>query len=187
MRQSEVGVRTLRSAAHAFPPGSHTPSPQHRPPSLSTTASRRSINAARQKPKQLSPPNHSEYACLRTSADAKINLLPLIQVRWDTVSGTWNIVSGALVSQAGEAALIAIPFDALPREYDLQIEVERKKGMDTFAIGLVVGAAQFVATIDSNTIGGRLSGLEFLATTPSGSCRSHPDHSSEFAAIRGFG
>jgi hypothetical protein len=102
---------------------------------------------------------------LGESAGTSVDLLAEIDVKRDTVAGDWKKADGALFSLKGNPALISIPH-AVPSEYDLLIEVERIKGSDTFAVGLVSSKGQFIVSLDSNTVGGRISGLEFIDGLP---------------------
>lgn len=89
-----------------------------------------------------------------------INLLSLLDLREDTVSGTWKLESRVLVSPPDRLARMQIPY-LPPEEYDLTVEVERvseKEG--SLHIGLLGAGRQFILTCDGWA--GDIVGLELL-------------------------
>jgi hypothetical protein len=58
-----------------------------------------------------------------------VNLIPLIDVKRDAVSGTWTSDHGTIASDASGWALLRIPYEP-PEEYDFRVEFVRISGGD---------------------------------------------------------
>ena len=93
----------------------------------------------------------------------EIDLLALIDLKHDSISGEWTLENGVLSSTGKEhAARVVIPYIP-PEEYDLVIEAVRTDGTDALTVGLVSGGRQFVHAVDGYTDEGKvLSGFEML-------------------------
>lgn len=100
-------------------------------------------------------------------ARARIELLPLVELKHDLVRGKWEIDDGALVcTEAATAARVMIPY-LPPEEYELVIVAERTAGKDALILGLANGTTQFVHVLDGYTAVNRcLSGFEVLDGKP---------------------
>ena len=83
-----------------------------------------------------------------------INLLPMIDPRRNSVSGSWDTTpeGGKLFSDRSPFARVEIPF-TLPQEYDFQMLFERRTGCGGVSVILSKGGRQFRCEIggDSNT------------------------------------
>jgi hypothetical protein len=91
---------------------------------------------------------------------APVDLLPMIELRNDSLKGAWDLQAGSLVAPLEVDALLQIPF-APPREYDLELVVEWTEGPDGFGVGLALGGgSQVLAALDSH--GHTLSGLALV-------------------------
>jgi hypothetical protein len=88
------------------------------------------------------------------------DLLRLVDVGRDYVSGDWRFDQGRLVSSSIGVARILIPC-VPPPEYKLTLVAEPKGKINTLVIGLVASGRQFIALLDFD-VGKpeRLSGLE---------------------------
>jgi hypothetical protein len=91
---------------------------------------------------------------------APVDLLSLIDVKRDLVSGEWVATGKALVcTKASKFARLQLPFEA-PDEYDLTVVAERKEGRHVLYVGLVMGPSQFYLGIDDWE--GTLTGLGWI-------------------------
>jgi hypothetical protein len=75
-----------------------------------------------------------------------VNLLPLVDTGKVTVSGTWRMDQGALVSDDGAYARIELPYEP-PAEYDFRITFTRKSGTLDVRQMLCKGACAFTWTL----------------------------------------
>lgn len=77
-----------------------------------------------------------------------VNLMKLIDLKKDALSGTWTVDGNSLVSPAGDNRRLQIPYDP-PEEYDLKIVAARRGGPNAALImGLVGGNRQFCMDLD---------------------------------------
>jgi hypothetical protein len=90
-----------------------------------------------------------------------IDLLAKIDPAVDAVHGQWRLADEELVSPYTAGARINIPFDEIPEEYDLDIEVLHVWGY-SLSVGLVTGEHRFNVAFDVNKEGVWLSGLTLL-------------------------
>lgn len=112
----------------------------------------------------------------------RVELLPLIDPRLDTVRGTWEVQDGVLSgTDQVTAARIVIPY-VPPEEYALVIVAERTEGKDALVVGLASGGRQFVHCLDGYTVEGKcLASFETLDgklgrdNESARSCRSFED------------
>jgi hypothetical protein len=72
-----------------------------------------------------------------------VNLLPLIDLKQDAVSGAWTLKEGALQSDASQFARIEIPYRP-PEEYDLRVVFTRKDGSGDVHPVLTKGGRSFL-------------------------------------------
>ncbi|MBI3864043.1 MAG: hypothetical protein HY290_19335, partial [Planctomycetia bacterium] len=75
------------------------------------------------------------------------------------VRGVWRIDGGHIVSPDDPVALLQLPRNP-PEEYILSMRVRRISGINTFAIGIPVGARQVLVALDAHA--STVSGLERL-------------------------
>jgi hypothetical protein len=95
----------------------------------------------------------------------RVDLLSLVDVEANSVSGRWKLVNGILSTPLEPEARLEFPY-APPEEYDLKLVVVRRSNEHrSFHIGLVGQSRRFVVTIDG--FGGSESALEFLDDKPS--------------------
>jgi len=71
-----------------------------------------------------------------------VDLMPLIDVKRDTVKGTWRKSNGELASDDAGPSVLQIPYYP-PKEYDYRIEFTRKSGERALAQLLATGSSQF--------------------------------------------
>lgn len=89
-----------------------------------------------------------------------IDLMALINTKYDSISGTWIHDRNTMDVRKGGASFLRIPI-AVPAEYQLTMQVTRLSGSNTFGIGLVTSKSQVVACLDAHE--GRMhTGLELL-------------------------
>ncbi len=89
-----------------------------------------------------------------------VNLIPLIDVKQDTIAGEWQVQGGKLICDAAvQFARIQIPYTP-PDEYDLSAVITRTENSDSLEFGLVRGSSQFQAAFDS--FGGTMAGIALL-------------------------
>jgi hypothetical protein len=98
-----------------------------------------------------------------SSADG-LDLLRLIDPERDAVFGGWRLSGSTLITPAVPFGRLQIPCEA-PNEYDLELEVERTKGEDSFDLGLVFGSRQIVLIIDGWEKGER-TGIDLVDNKP---------------------
>jgi hypothetical protein len=92
----------------------------------------------------------------------KVDLLAMIDLKKDTVAGTWKIDGKALVGSGGKAVnKLLIPYIP-PDEYDLSIVAERKSGDEGVFVGMARGSTQWLLALDNYAGEGCKSGLEYL-------------------------
>jgi len=103
----------------------------------------------------------AEADAANTGPNAPVNLLRLIDPTKDTVSGQWRLENGALLSSAGNAHRLMIPYQP-PEEYDVTMVVSRRTGTDNISMGLVFGGAQFNLSIDAHSGQGGVSLIELI-------------------------
>ncbi len=77
-----------------------------------------------------------------------IDLLARIDVKSDSMNGTWRFEEVALISPPTPYATLKIPVDP-PAEYDLLMVVERRSNMKEMAIGFVRDARQSAFLLDA--------------------------------------
>jgi hypothetical protein len=90
-----------------------------------------------------------------------LNLLKLVDLKLDVVSGDWTLDGGVLQCSPSEFARMQIPYTP-PDEYDLTVTVERRQGGDATAVGLVHGNANFAFWIDGHPADGWKTGFSML-------------------------
>ncbi len=88
-----------------------------------------------------------------------VDLLAELDPVKHAVAGTWKAQQGFLESPVGARARFELAAEP-PAEYQLELDVERVRGKDAFAIGLVYGGKQVMVMIDG--YGGQFSGLHLL-------------------------
>jgi hypothetical protein len=91
----------------------------------------------------------------------KVDLLKLVNLQRPelVIKGRWRYVGKALVSPLDEMARVQIPY-VPPEEYDLRIVAERKQGIDTVTIGVVLPNYRTFVTIDAGSTNGYYSGMQ---------------------------
>jgi hypothetical protein len=75
-----------------------------------------------------------------------LNLLKMIDLSRDVVSGVWNMNGDAIVSDAGQGARVEIPYEP-PAEYDLKITFTRNEGAGDVFVGLTNNRRAFEWTL----------------------------------------
>ena len=98
------------------------------------------------------------------SADV-IDLLSKVDLRQDRLSGTWRMERGALTSPTTYGAIVKLPA-ALPAEYKITLEVERKQGQNALLMGLMARGNAFQALLgfkDGRPQWGYVNALEDVA------------------------
>lgn len=88
-----------------------------------------------------------------------INLLALVDLKEDVVSGAWKLEGASLVSPTERTARIQVPY-APPEEYDLVIEIEHVQGEHSAIFGVTWAGVQFTVTCDGWA--GDITGLDLL-------------------------
>jgi hypothetical protein len=76
-----------------------------------------------------------------------LDLLDLIQASQDSIAGDWGFQDRALVTSSIKWGRLQVPC-VPPEEYDLQLTVTRKKGANSFNIGLGVDGRQTMVVLD---------------------------------------
>lgn len=76
-----------------------------------------------------------------------IDLLKLIDVRKDSVEGSWSFSGSELVSPMGVWCRLQVPY-VPPDEYDLAVVVIRREGQSSLEVGLASGGRQFHIGLD---------------------------------------
>jgi serine/threonine protein kinase len=87
-----------------------------------------------------------------------IDLLELIEIKRDKISGSWKFEKGELLTPP-KSGRLQIPVSP-PEEYDLALTVERVEGNESMLLGLVYGGRQITAVLDG--WGGKVSGLQMV-------------------------
>lgn len=94
-----------------------------------------------------------------------IDLLDLIRISEDSISGTWGFFDRALVTSRTPRGRLQIPCIP-PEEYDLNLTVTRKDGTDSLNLGIVFGGRQAMIVLDGHN--GIESWLSLAGTTGTG-------------------
>jgi WD40 repeat protein/formylglycine-generating enzyme required for sulfatase activity len=76
-----------------------------------------------------------------------IDLLKLIDVSRDSVSGLWTIVNGVLAVPKAKPARLQFPCH-VPDEYRIECVIERKQGGGTFVLGFVADGRQSMVVLE---------------------------------------
>jgi hypothetical protein len=174
----EHAERGIEATKDSTPPSSRTP-PSNRTPTSPPT-SNRSDGAPETKPPKPpptedeptkpadSPPDKPDDKASPKKPDdkpaanlAKVDLLKLVNLQRQelVVKGRWRYVGKALVSPLDDMARIQIPY-VPPEEYDIRVVAERKQGVDTMVIGLVLPKYRTFVNIDAGNNIGYHSGFQ---------------------------
>jgi hypothetical protein len=89
----------------------------------------------------------------------EINLMALIDPRKDARAGIWVFEGNDLLTSAAPWGRLEIPL-VPPEEYDLRVVLTRRRGTDSFNVGLSNGQHQFMVVVDGN--GGTEAGLDLI-------------------------
>lgn len=87
------------------------------------------------------------------------DLLQAINPDVDSVVGPWTTVNGQLHSPSQPLGLLSVNA-RFPKEYDLHLSVKRRRGTNSFGIGLPIGPSGCVVVLDGDH--GTYSGLELI-------------------------
>ncbi len=88
-----------------------------------------------------------------------VDLLKSLNLRRDVVQGRWGAQQRAWVSDTSGTCVIQVPY-LPPEEYDIEIDAERLKGNEAFAVVLPIGRNQPSVIFDGR--GRTVSGLNRL-------------------------
>jgi hypothetical protein len=91
----------------------------------------------------------------------RIDLLKLIDLKKDSVAGTWTFEEGTLVTTGKPFERIQIPYIP-PEEYDVVVVSDRKGGSNSLNLGLALGEVQFMVILDAQINGELASGLDLV-------------------------
>ena len=80
---------------------------------------------------------------------AALDLLDLLRLPEDAIAGEWGFQDRALITPSDRNARVQI-LCTPPEEYDLNVLVTRKRGVNSLGIGLVVGGRQTMVALDGN-------------------------------------
>lgn len=94
-----------------------------------------------------------------TITDQWAELIPRVEPRTQTVSGSWHRQGDELTGRAREWARIAI-LESVPREYDFEVEFTRTSGEHSVALIFPAGSGD--ATFELDAWGKQLSGLQLI-------------------------
>lgn len=95
-------------------------------------------------------------------------LLGMVDPLRHTVSGTWSVQDGRLVSDRSPHARIEIPY-GVPEEYDLRVLLTRQGGSDAVALGLSGLGRAFAILLGAED--NQMAGLADVAGAPAGAQR----------------
>ena len=101
------------------------------------------------------------------SSDGPVDLLSLVDPTHDSVKGAWFKQGSTLVSGRAKPALIRVPY-APPEDYELRMVVERRRGNDALAIGLVAGGRPCNVVFDGWPSQGGINGIELMEEDSAG-------------------
>jgi len=146
-------IKTTPDASSDRPnkiPGSASTSSNVKPPRAGNDGPASKLKLAPLAPTKVSAP-----AVVSTPSHpllpGQIDLLGRIDVDRDKVAGTWKRDAEGLVSPAGGAARLKIPYQ-VPDEYVVTVEVERLSGDEAFGVGLASGKWWTVAWLGGRAL-----------------------------------